>query len=337
MLSSISNSESFKSKSDWLKTWLFFFVMLLLSLFCYESWLEKNKHHASIASDKDLWSYHRQAVRNNPNAVVVLGASRAQLGLDMEVLRAEIPDRDWYQLTLNGQYPMATLEALANDDSFNGLVILSVVAQSLEPVYWDMQSAHNQYFETKSSAYRRMEAYLAAWIQSQWRMLHPELSLETWLTAWQQKTLPEPFYVVEHLDLSKSGDYSEQDQAALTTHFVAQKQQNYIDQPPILVGVWQKQVDEMMVLVNRLRSRGGDVVLLRMPTDQGHWSLDESYYPKSDYWDDISRRHDIQSIHFKDWVDLSLYDLPDSSHLDFRDAVLFSRNLSKIMIQIDIL
>lgn len=328
MLSSISNSDNHWGRTLWL-----LLFMLVVSVGAYELALKKGGHRPSIESDQDLWSFYRAQIQNNPNALVILGASRAQLGLDTHVMRQRFPEKDVIELTLNGQYPMATLEALAQDESFTGVVWLSIVAQSLEPVYWDMQAPNNQYFEQEASFYKSLDAYISAWLQSKWRLLHPTLRLSDWVEfAFSDEQKKAPFYVIEHLDLSKSGDYSEQDLTQLVTHFVEQKRQNYLEQSAMSLAVWEAKVNRLKLAVNSIENRGGSVVLIRMPTDKGHWQLDEANYPKAQYWDQLSDSG-LRAVHFKDWPALSDFDLPDSSHLDQKDAPPFTEQLIQVLCQ----
>ncbi|WP_154223673.1 hypothetical protein [Marinicella rhabdoformis] len=327
MLSYISNSEP-SDNVAWGKSWLLLVVALLIFFGLYELWLKAQGHEASVVSDQDLWSYYRKKAQDNPDALVILGASRAQLGLHSETIRKTMPEKDVFQLTINGQYPMATFESLANDESFVGEVWVSLVAQSLEPVYWDMQKPNNRYFEDEATWDKSTNAYLSSWLQSKFRFLHPELNGQI-LVQKVQKTgaFPKPFYVKEHLDLSKSGDYSDLNKDEMVKHFVKQKKQNYQDQPPMDSSTWSNQVDKMKRLSHKITSRGGRVLLIRMPTDKGHWALDEQYYPKSTYWDVIEKYEGWQSVHFKDYVLLDSFVLPDSSHLDAKDAPFFTASL----------
>ena len=331
MPSSTSNSE-IKSNNSWFKTWGLLLVALLLFFASYENWLKQQGHDTSIVSDQNLWSHYRSRAKNNPDALVILGASRAQLGLHSETIRKAMPDKELFQLTINGQYPMATLEDLANDQSFVGEVWVSLVAQSLEPVYWDMQAANNQYFNVESTWDKNNNAYLSSWLQSKLRFLHPELHGQKLIKEWQKTgRFPKPFYVKEFLDLSKAGDYSGLNKGEMVKHFVEQKQQNYQNQPPMSLEIWKAQVDKLIVMVDKIQSRGGRVLLLRMPTDKGHWQLDEQYYPKSSYWDVIQGLEGLQSIHFNDYPLLSNFELPDSSHLDAKDAPVFTTALLNVI------
>lgn len=329
-----SNSEA-KPSDSWGKTWLLLVVVLMLFLGSYEYWLKQRGHETSIVSDENLWSYYRSKAQNNPNALVILGASRAQLGLHSETIRDAIPGKDVFQLTINGQYPMATFEALANDSSFVGEVWVSMVAQSLEPVYWDMQLPRNTYFQEESTWDKNTHAYLSSWLQSQLRFLHPELHGQSLIKKIQELSVfPAPFYVTEYLDLSKAGDYAGLNRDEMVKHFVEQKRQNYLNQPPMSLDTWTLQVKKLQALSQKITDRGGQVLLLRMPTDKGHWQLDERYYPKSHYWDVLEGQEGMKAIHFKDYPVLSIFNLPDSSHIDAKDAPIFTLALLNVIANI---
>jgi hypothetical protein len=57
------------------------------------------------------------------------------------------------------------------------------------------------------------------------------------------------------------------------------------------------------------------------------YKLDEKRYPKSKYWDQFAKMTNAVTIHFKDVPELSNFDCPDASHLDFRDAPRFTISL----------
>ncbi|WP_417851434.1 hypothetical protein [Thalassoglobus sp.] len=85
-----------------------------------------------------------------------------------------------------------------------------------------------------------------------------------------------------------------------------------------------KKVEEW---VQQIASRGGRVVFVRFPTSGEHWVLDNSQYPKSEYWDRMAAFTSAETIHFTDVPALTQFELPDTSHLDYRDAPAFTNRL----------
>jgi hypothetical protein len=65
-----------------------------------------------------------------------------------------------------------------------------------------------------------------------------------------------------------------------------------------------------------------------MPTCGKHWEFDQNRYPKDKYWDKIQPITGASVIHFLDVPSLSNFDCPDTSHLDARDAPVFTQRLA---------
>jgi len=79
------------------------------------------------------------------------------------------------------------------------------------------------------------------------------------------------------------------------------------------------------LLSKKIIKHGGSVIIIRFPTDKGHWQLDEQYYPKKQYWDLIANNPQLTAVHFNDVPGLNQFDLPDSSHLNQKDSQAFTR------------
>lgn len=326
---STSNSEA----RSWWTTWLLTAVMMLVSLWAYEFFLDKKGFRPSVDHNKDLWSWHRWQATGNQEVLVLVGASRIQLGLHTDTLRQKLPDYAVESLAINGQYPIATLKSLANDESFNGLIIMSFMAQMLEPHYWDMQLAYNQNYEQNFSYYLALDAKLTARLKAHFNFLNPALGLKDVIKSVAQKHhFPEASYVFGHADGSASGDYSLTDTAPLKAHFIQDKLTNYQENPPMSLAIWFEQIAKLKQYIDSIQARGGQVVLVRFPTDDGHWQLDEEYYPRKDYWDSLVKTiPDVIAIHFNDDEVLRSFALPDSSHLDEKDSKIFTMRVIEIL------
>ncbi len=320
-----SSTFSFKS---WLYTWVGVLVLLTSAVGAYELWLTKEGHLASVENSHALWSWHRKSAQNNPDAVVLVGASRMQLDIDTATMRALLPDKDIIPLAINGAYPMATLAALAEDESFVGVVMVSFVAQMLEPAYESQQQAHNDYFKHKASRFSTFDAWITAHLQSKFKMLHPQLKLESLVKNWgDDQHSPLAFKGQMHVDTSISADYSGLDSTILVRHFVGEKIRNYRENRPMKLATFQQQASKFNTYIDALKNRGVTVVVVRFPTDKAHWQLDQHNYPKRVFWDFFAEQSAAHYIHFMDDTILSSFELPDSSHLDQTDATKFTERL----------
>ncbi|TDR16871.1 hypothetical protein [Marinicella litoralis] len=331
MPSSISSSKN--KINNWWLTWLLSLVLLLLAIGLYESFLFKKGFKPSIEVSKDLWSWNRKAASKSADVIALVGASRIQLGLNTNTLRTQLPQNDIVVLAINGQYPMATIKGLAEDKNFNGVVLMSFMAQMLEPQYEKMQTEYNQYYQEKSSLYLSFDAYLTAALKSRFRFLHPLLGLHelvNYLGA--KKSFPEPFYVNVHPDTSAAGDYSMVDAESLKRHFIVDKQSNYEAYTIMDKTTWLSQVSKLSADIKTIQDRGGEVVLVRFPTADEHWVLDELYYPRAQFWDTmVAEMPHVKTLHFKDDALLSSFELPDSSHLDISDTQSFTLRLIELL------
>lgn len=317
--------------STWQLTWLVVLLLTLTTFGFYEYHLSRTGYHSSVTENKDLWAWQRARLDGSQKDIAILGASRIQLGVNTNILRQQFPNKNIIGLTINGRYPLYTLAELANQTDFSGTVIVSLTAQALEPVYWDMQQPYTKHFR-QSSFYQRTEARLRAMVQHRLRFLNSELNWQAIVNQWSiDGQYPKRPHVKVLPDLSKQIDYSQQDKAALTAGFIHEKAKNYQEQPPMSPKIWQQQIKKLSQLVQTIHRRGGKVILVRMPTDQGHWQLDEQYYPKQQFWDTLATIPHAQTIHFRDYPQLSAFTLADSSHLDQTDAKKFTHALIALL------
>ena len=78
----------------------------------------------------------------------------------------------------------------------------------------------------------------------------------------------------------------------------------------------------------RIRARGGRVILVRFPTSGALWtSVDERFYPRAEYWDVFAARTGMHMLHFQDVPGLAGFDCPDGSHIDAKDRTAFTEAL----------
>lgn len=323
-----SSTSNFKQKSKaWICTWLLVIFICASVLGGYEFYLKQQGFVSSIKNNKNVWSWYRGHVYHHKQ-LVLIGASRSQIDIDVSYLKERYPDYGVSQLSINGQYPIATLKALAEDTKFKGVVIVSMNAQVLETKYLDMQKSYNTYYQEESTLYKSLDAYITAFIQSKLRFLHPSLGLEEIVKFYQNhKRYPDVFYTTANLDQSITTDYTKTDTAVLYNHFITQKQKNYLIDPPAKPELWKLNIKYLIQFVAQITQRGGQVIFVRFPTDKGHWRLDEEYYPRHKYWELIANERLLTTLHFKDIKGVEKFNLPDSSHLDSKDSKQFTELL----------
>ena len=83
--------------------------------------------------------------------------------------------------------------------------------------------------------------------------------------------------------------------------------------------------------VDKIRSRGGKVIFVRLPSTGELLDLEKERTPRDAYWDRLLDETGVPGIHFEDYPELSNFDCPEWSHLTRSDAVTFTRNLLPII------
>lgn len=89
--------------------------------------------------------------------------------------------------------------------------------------------------------------------------------------------------------------------------------------------------EDLTLLNNDIRNRGGDLVLVRMPTSGPILKREQACFPRAKFWDTITPKAGIPSIHFQDDPVLSGFSCPDYSHLDAVDVPIFTARLADII------
>lgn len=312
----------------WRRSWWVAILLLIASLAAWESAWRASGFEPGAWDDKDLWGVERARLQaNDCDSVALLGASRLMLGTHLPTVRAAWPMRDVRQLGVNGQYPLASLEALA-EDGFCGIALVSVLAQAFEPVRsWEMQApwtAHYAHMTPDDFVDRALVQQLEGRLalvspgRSLWVLLEDRAKSGRW---------PEPSYVNMLPDRGMRADFRLVDTEAMSRGFVEGKIKDYAAYPPSLPEAWAASVARIRPAVEAIRSRGGAVVFIRYPTAAGHWEADQAAYPKASYWDRLAEASGASTLHFHDIPGAGQFPLPDTSHLDYRDAPAFTCRL----------
>ncbi len=298
--------------------------MVAATIGVWEYALRERDYLPSVDDSHELWSWYRAQIQGE-RSLVLLGASRMLLDIDMATLRARYDSWRVLQLGVNGRYPLLVLKDLANDQSFRGIVIISLNVEALEPQYRDMQGEYLDYYYQHSTLNNRLNSRIGAGLQGRLVSLHPLLRLQTLLDfKVRHGHLPAPFYVRTLADRSFVGDYRLINRENLRDYIVSGKEDKLHEHPPTQAKTLLEQSQEIGEWIARIQKRGGQVILLRLPTVGGHWDLDEQFYPREQYWDPFVASTSAFALHSRDVPGVDVFEFPDTSHLDYRDSQAFT-------------
>ena len=334
MPSSISNSNDITAShraptGPWLRTWGTAIVLAAVILAGYEALLRKYGHRPSIVDDINLWAYYRgKAANNDPQTVVLLGASRIQMGFHSQTFQHAFPDHTLINLAINGTSPIATLKDLAQDEKFRGLVICSIFAKNCMTIQHDMQQEYVDHYHFKASVNAQLNCLIASFFQSRLAMINPHLQLVKSLSrSIGTKTWPQPLYQIMLSDRSRLADYELIDIEEHRQWREDTLRQSYEGFSVPSPAQWLVEASVVEPWVQQIKRRGGDVVFVRFPMAHGYGALIDQTFPKPLYWDRFAAFTSAKTIHYQDYPFLSQFDCPDGSHIDQRDIPEFTRAL----------
>lgn len=329
MPSSISSSEKAVSRPKWHLEFACALALVVTMFAAAEIALRAYGYRPSAPDDKKLWAFERSRVYGSkPRDVIVLvGASRIRLDIHTETLRRAYPGVRVVQLAINGTSPFAVLRDLAEDKAFNGLVIYDLMERFELPDLAEGASPFVSYFHQEQSPSQRAERWLRSLYLGHLTILSPQFEPKTFLRAvMEQRSFPKPFFV-QYLDdrsgIARPDETPEAQETAKTTLEL----ENTLRQvrADIDADGWMAFHERVEHDAEKVRSRGGQVLFLRLPSNGLTWGVEDRYFPKHEFWDRMARETPTPTLHFLDipeWRNLRLY---DGSHLDEEQSRDFTR------------
>lgn len=316
----------------------------------------------TVVDSPELWAvWRREANRLGPSALVFVGASRFQLGIDLPTVR-RLSGLEPVQLAIDGSTPLPVLEQLADDPGFRGRVVVDL--------YWDLISGEDRRDTTRTylAAYARQpEAPLLpsfevteAWLQRQvrWSLA----SYADGASPWQSLLLralsntSTPAYLVSSPDRSWAADYTKVQMPAFALTRAARNLElgpwDYpgprraetvaelnaavagIRSPSSTSDAFNAGVARIAAAAGKLRARGSQVFLVEMPQSGYVQAIEARRYPKALYWDVLHQRMQAESVPSVSGLHtpaLQGFACPDGSHLDRRDRKTFTTALLRTL------
>jgi hypothetical protein len=83
--------------------------------------------------------------------------------------------------------------------------------------------------------------------------------------------------------------------------------------------------------VDKIKARGGEVLFVRTPSSGPFLMGENMGYPRAKYWDRILAVTNCPGIYFADYPAMAHFVCPEFSHLSQPDAILYTKELIKIL------
>jgi hypothetical protein len=329
MPSSISSSDIASAQPRrWASAWIVALVLAALALGGYESLWRARGLEPGLIDSPQSWSVQRDRIYDDTlRPVVFLGASRTVYGIDPSVWKTERPGDKPLMLAVNGHYPVVTLQDLANDENFSGLVIVDIDSYGLLAAHHDMQQPWLDYYHRRWN-YNWLGHRL---LLDQWQLhsvlANPGISLWTSLKRALGKGAFQLPYSESRTDRSGWMRFDKVDIAALAAHFDAGVEPKMARFPAPSPADFLAQTKPVIEAAERIRARGGDVVFVTLPVAGKLVEMETRYMPRADYWDAFGKLPGVRAVHYEDVPEWQALELPDRSHVTPEGRAILTKGL----------
>lgn len=294
----------------------------------------------------DLWAMRRNAVK--PDSVVIIGDSRAWFDLDLDEVERGLGSRP-VQLAIPGSCAYPVLADLADDKSFHGTVICSVVpimffAPGGPPVQNSMDAINRRRAQTVAQKASNeigmfLEEHIAFLKEDDLTLgeLLNRLPIPNRAGALVGPPLP-PYFETEDRErrarmapqCAIPGPLQDRVKYGWLPLFTPPPLPTYIPRDVFLGGMAQAveaRFRDAASAVHRIRARGGKVVFVRFPVSGELRKLEDQATPRTGRWDRLLKDTGAPGIYFTDYPELASFTCPEWSHLSASDSVEFTHLL----------
>ncbi len=327
-----SSTSSSEVGGPWGRTWILAIVLAAIALGAIELHWRGRGFEPAVSDSARLWSAHRRRAQEleQPGSVIV-GASRAQYGFDLEAFADETGWPEPIQLALQGRSPLPVLQDLADDPSFSGLVIVEVTDRIVfQATRQRERRARQRVAESRELAVNQTES-LEGWMDQlvgrTFAFRNPELAPDRVLALSQAGLPVVPRERRVLADRSAKMDFDRVDAAGLERRWLGRATSEKPPGPRLRNRV----AREFAAAVEAIRARGGEVVLVKLPNSGRLAEVEDAKFPRDQFWDVLVERVGGPSIHFEDYEELRATATPDGSHISANDAPGFTRSLARIL------
>ncbi len=319
----------------WLITITGALALLLVLLWQYQAYWRNQGYRSQIQDTQQNWALQRlRASLIGHRALVFAGASRTLYGIDLPSVQQQLPSWRPVMLAVNGHYSYALLEDLANDPLFRGVLILDIDARGLAR---NNHAALHPYLETyhrEFSPSRAVHQYLVRYLQHRLIFMDRKFGWVSATGRLLQNAAP-PAQDNTSIDIHRNArlDLAQANGPGLAAWFHEAVEDDLHANPPSPASQWLADLSAVPGWVDAIRRRGGDVIFYVPPVRGMQAELAERYFPRKAYWNAFIEAYGLKGLDAEDIPAASQFDLPDESHIDYRDKPAYTRVLLQALLQ----
>jgi hypothetical protein len=326
------------------------FAAALLTLGAAVAWEIRARawgYAPTLNDTPDLWADWRERVR--PDSIVIIGDSRTLFDLDLDAIEQGLGHRP-VQLALVGSCAYPILENLANDESFHGTIIASLIplmwlAPPPSPPYQNSLKALKRY-QNRTVA-QRAGHHLGMFLEEQLAFMKQEdLTLAVLLEELPIPNRPgalisppmPPYFQTTARDrrtrmtdsCAQPGVLQDRVKFGWLPLFTPPPPPSYVPPEAFAKGMGQaieQRFVDTAAAVKKIQARGGKVVFVRFPVNGALKEHEDKLTPRAGPWTRIINESGAAGIYFEDYPELASFACPEWSHLSAPDSVEFTKRL----------
>lgn len=317
-------------------------VVAAMSLVAWEIHWRELGSEKSYRNSAGLWAKERRRInRGEGDATVLIGSSRTQFGVQLDIWEQESGERP-IQLAMVGTSPLRAMEGLADDPDFTGRLIVGISPD----LFFTGMEFYGDVFD------RYEDETPSQWLGQRISMLiEPHLAFYNidyaLIPILRRQPLPPRAGVFDPLEV-RNLDIMDKDRnirmwkkVELDPEYQALAERIWAQFTPLEIVDQQQyemqlasygaQIDRAAAATRKLVARGVDVIFVRMPSGETYRESERQFFPRIAAWDLLIRESGAPGIHFEDYEALQGYEIPEWSHLSATEADRFTAALYKIV------
>ncbi len=320
-----------------------------MGITAWELFWRSQGYYPNLNDEKALWAKERTKLESaTKNDVVIIGASRAYFDIQKEVWK-KITGRKPIQLASTGSSALPALHDIVENTNYNGTLIVGVTPAILfSTTYpgappWNRIQSKIDFYQDMTYA-QKANYFLSVPLQENLVLMSADE--EEWADDIDLKAL------LKRIKLGKrtKGEtlpnfYNFGDVSADRNMVMSAKTAKDTAFANTIIRVWnffgrtspppdkEATTAYFMKDAQKFIDRGGNLILVRPPSSGGTRMAENKFFGRKDFWDSLVGLAKVKAYHFEDYPQLKKLTCPEESHLSQEDAVYFTTELAKIMIE----
>jgi hypothetical protein len=316
-------------------------VLILIFTAGLEYYWRSNGYQLSYNDDKILWAnVRRQVYEPADRATVFAGSSRIKWDIDIETWE-KLTGEKAIQLGLVGTSPRKVVFDLANDEKFAGKLIVDVTGVfRLDPLADRLADEALDYYRNETPA-QRASAMLDLALESKMVLLEEgKFGLNSIIRENSHNNrpgvrdpsmpVPKEYTFTTKRRQSKFSSLFENSPEMQKDQINRWAMRNATNQGRLRFAS-ESSLDSLIapykVAFDKIRARGGTVVLVQLPVTGQYLAIEKRQYPREKFWDRLLQITNTPGIHYADYPETAGLPCIEESHLSSDNAVKYTVSL----------